>query len=125
LALIAAANIEAAIYVPAKVCGAVKPRASTNEDTTQKPFRRVVAVGSAIVRGIVIVSVRAFGFGADIDADLSFNLGSGRREANSSDSGSENKTFESIHESSSRQGQEANPLGGGVNVGPPDYTAIP
>jgi hypothetical protein len=77
LALIAAANIEAAIYVPAKVRRAVKPRAGTKEDTTHKPFRGVVAVGSAVVRGIVVVPIRAFGFGSDVDADLSLNLGSG------------------------------------------------
>jgi hypothetical protein len=61
----------------AKVFRAVKPRASTNEDTTHEPFCGVVAVGSAGIRGIVIVPVRAFGFGSGVNADLSLNLGSG------------------------------------------------
>jgi hypothetical protein len=64
--------------MPAKVFRAVKPWAGTDEVTTDEPFRGVVAVGSAIIRGIIVVPVRAFGFGPDIDADLSLNLGSGR-----------------------------------------------
>jgi hypothetical protein len=63
--------------MPAKVFRAVKPWTGTNEVTTNEPFRGVVAVGSAVIRGIVVVPVRAFGFGADVDADLSLNLGSG------------------------------------------------
>jgi hypothetical protein len=43
-------NIETVIYMAVKVCTAVKPRASTDEDTTVKPFRAVVAVGSTGVR---------------------------------------------------------------------------
>jgi hypothetical protein len=86
----------------AKVFRAVKPGAGTNEDTACKPFRAVVAVGSTGIRGVVIVSVRASGFGSDVDADLSLCPRSGRCEAHFSNGGSENKTFESIHKTSSR-----------------------
>src|SRR6267143_95204 len=72
-----------------KVCRAVKPRASTDEDTTGKPFRAVVAV-------------RACWFGSDVDADLSLCFGSGGREANYGNSySSSESTIESPHKSSS------------------------
>jgi hypothetical protein len=89
-------NIEMVIYMAVKVSRAVKPRASTDEDTTVKPFRAVVALGSTGVRSKVIVAVRACGFGSDIDADLSIRFGSGRHEENSGDSSSES-TIESVH----------------------------
>jgi hypothetical protein len=93
-------NIETVIYMAVKVCRAVKPRASTDEDTTGKPLRAVVAVGSTGVRSAVVVAVGAFGFDADTDADPSLCLRSGRREANYGNSSSKNPT-ESVHESSS------------------------
>src|ERR1700676_961346 len=95
-------NIETAIYMTVKVCRAVKPGAGPKEDTTHKPFRAVVAIGSAGIRGIVIVPVRASGFGSDVDTDLSLYFGSGHREVNSSNSGRENETFKAIHDSSSK-----------------------
>jgi len=93
-------DIEMVIYMAAKVFIAVKPRASTDEDTAGEPFRTVVAVGSTGVRSEVVVAVRACGFGTDVDANLSLCFGSGRREANYGDSSSEG-TSESVHESSS------------------------
>jgi hypothetical protein len=78
LTCIAATDIETAIYMPAKTGRAVKPRARAKEDAAHEPFRGVVAIGCAGVRGVVIVSVGAFGFGSDVDADLSFGVGSGR-----------------------------------------------
>jgi hypothetical protein len=127
LAFIATANIEAAIYMPEKVRGAVKPRTGTNEIATHKPFRCVVAIGGAGVRGKVVVPVGAFGFGSNVDNDLSLNLGSVHREANFNKSNSENKTFESIHDSSSQSSGAKGriPLGEGFNVRPSDYTSIP
>jgi hypothetical protein len=100
-ASIATVKIEVVIYMATKVFMAVKPRASTDEDTTVEPFRAVVAVGSTGVRSEVIVTVRTSGFGSDIDVDLSLYFGSGRHETNSSDSSSKS-TIESVHESSSR-----------------------
>src|SRR6267378_4403696 len=85
-----------------KVCRAVKPRASTDEDTTGKPFRAVVAGGSTGVRSVVVVAVRACWFGSDVDADLSLCFGSGGREANYGNSySSSESTIESPHKSSS------------------------
>jgi hypothetical protein len=93
-------NIEMVIYMAAKVGRAVKPRASTDEDTTAEPFRAVVAVGSTGVRSVVVVAVRACGFGSDVDANPSLYFGSERREANYSNSSSKSP-IESAHESSS------------------------
>jgi len=93
-------DIEMVVYMAAKVFIAVKPRASTDEDTAGEPFRTVVAVGSTGVRSEVVVAVRACGFGTDVDANLSLCFGSGRREAHYGDSSSEG-TSESVHESSS------------------------
>jgi hypothetical protein len=85
----------------AKVFWPVKPGTCANEDTAHKPFRAVVAVGSTVIRGVVIVPVRTSGFGPDVDAVLSFGPGSGHCEANLSNNSGKNKTFESIHKSSS------------------------
>jgi hypothetical protein len=100
-ASIATVDIETVIYMAAKVIRAVKPRASADEDTAGEPFRTVVAVGSTGVRSEVVIAVRACGFGADVDANLSLCFGSGRREANDGDSGSSESTSESVHKSSS------------------------
>ena len=69
-----------------EVIWAMKPWASANENSTRKPFRPVVAVGSAAIRRSVIVTVGAVGrrSNADADADLRPYFGSGRCEANPS-----------------------------------------
>lgn len=94
-------SIETAIYVTAKVTGAVKPRTGTNEDTARKPFRTVVAIGGAVVRSIVIVPIRASGFGSAIVAVLSLYFRCGDCEANSGNCSSESKTFDAFHKKSS------------------------
>jgi hypothetical protein len=100
-ASIATVNIEMVIYMAAKVSGAVKPWAGTDEDTAGEPFGTVVAVGSTGVRSEVIVAVRACRFGTELDVNLSLGFGSAHREANYGDSGSSKSTLESVHESSS------------------------
>jgi hypothetical protein len=91
-------NIETVIYMAVKICVAVKPRAGADEDATGKPFRTVVAIGSAGIRGVVIVAVRAPGFGADGNGDLSLYFGRHRGKTNSGNCSSQSKTFEPIHE---------------------------
>jgi hypothetical protein len=63
--------------MPAKIGRTVKPRTRAKEDTAHEPFRGVVAIEGASVRLIVIVSVGAFGFGSDVDDDVSLRLGGG------------------------------------------------
>jgi hypothetical protein len=93
-------DIEMVIYMAAKVIRAVKPGASADEDTAGEPFRTVVAVRSTGVRSEVVIPVRAFGFGTEVDVNLSLCFGSGRREAHYGDDSSES-TMESVHKSSS------------------------
>jgi hypothetical protein len=85
-AAIAMFGMEMIIYVAVETCRAVKPRAGANEYATGKPLRTVVAVGGAVVRGDVIVSVGTFGRDTDVDLYLSLCFGSGYREADCSHS---------------------------------------
>jgi len=94
-------DIEMVVYMAAKVFIAVKPRASTDEDTAGEPFRTVVAVGSTGVRSEVVVAVWACGLGTEVDVNLSLCFGGGRREGNYADSSGSESTMESVHESSS------------------------
>ncbi len=86
LGLYSRVRMETVIYMASEVVRAMKPRAGANEDAARKPFRAVVAVGGAVVRGIVIVTVRTSRCGSDVhaDADLSLCFGSGYREADHS-----------------------------------------
>jgi hypothetical protein len=44
----------------------MKPRTSANEDAATKPFRAVIAVGSAVMGDVVIVAIRAIGSDSSI-----------------------------------------------------------
>ena len=82
-AFIAMFGMKTVIYVAVEIGGAMKPRASANEDTPGKPFRAVVAVGGAGVgfKSVVAISanrgpVFVWGIGhANTDADADTNLG--------------------------------------------------
>jgi hypothetical protein len=63
------------IYVPLKACRAMKPRASTNEDSTRKPFRDVIPVGGALVGLDVVVTVGTLRRNSNIDGYLSLCFG--------------------------------------------------
>src|ERR1700722_8006749 len=98
---VAMVRMEPVIDVATEVGRAMEPRASANENTTGKPFRAVVAVGSTGIRRNVIVSVRADRSHSNFDGDLSIQFGCrhrecGRRHEDSGNS-SERKTFESVH----------------------------
>jgi hypothetical protein len=82
------------VYVTMEAIRAMKPWASANENATRKPLRTVVAVRSTAIRRGVIVTVGAVGgrSNADADADLCLYFGSGRYEANPSNS-NERKIF--------------------------------
>jgi hypothetical protein len=101
-AFISVFRMEMIVYVTMEVIRTMKPWASANENTARKPFRPVVAVGSTAIRRGVIVTVRAVGgrSNADADADLRPCFGSGRCEANPSNS-YERKIFQPDHKFSS------------------------
>jgi hypothetical protein len=73
--------METVIYMAREILGAMKPRASANEDASVKPLRAVVACGSTVIRSDVIVTIRAVRGDADLDADLTLCVGWGCREA--------------------------------------------
>jgi hypothetical protein len=70
-------GIIAVVNMAEKAVRAVKPGASAEEYSANKPIRPVITVRSTVVWGIVKVSVRANGSRADVYADG--NLGWRRR----------------------------------------------
>ena len=63
--------IEAVINMALEVVGAMEPRSGSDEDAAGEPFRPVVALWRAVVRGFVVITVGATWFCSDIDRDLS------------------------------------------------------
>ncbi len=70
-------RIKAVVDMAEKAVRAVKPRTSSKKHPANKPIGPIVAVRSAVIWGIVEVSVRAYGSRSDVYADD--NLGSRRR----------------------------------------------
>jgi hypothetical protein len=69
-ALIAVLHIEVVIYIAMEVGGAMEPLAGTYEDSAVEPLRAVVAVGSAVVGGVVVVAIGTIRRRSDLDSDL-------------------------------------------------------
>jgi hypothetical protein len=86
-AFIAVFRVIIVIYVATEVIAAMKPRTGANEDTTGKPFRTVVAGGSAAIRRGVIVPVRTFRGDSNVNAYPSLYFRSGYQEANYGNAG--------------------------------------
>jgi len=95
-AFIAVLWVETVVHVAPEIAGAMKPRASADEDLPAKPFRTVVAGGSTVIRSDVIVAIGTIRSHADGDGDLSFCFGSGSREAESGNS-SQHQKCKSAH----------------------------
>jgi hypothetical protein len=62
-------GIKAVVDVAIKAVMTMKPRTSSEKHSANKPIGPIVAVGSAVIRGVVEVSVRAHGSRPDIYAD--------------------------------------------------------
>jgi hypothetical protein len=77
IAAVAVIAVSTAVAVSSAVVAAsviaVIPRAGTDEDATDEPIRSVVSVGSAVVRGIIVVAVGADWRGAVIDGGADTN----------------------------------------------------
>jgi hypothetical protein len=67
-AMVAMTRVEVLIDVPAEVAVTVEPWTGSDKDATRKPLWTVVAVGSAVVGGEVIVPVRTDRSRPNIDA---------------------------------------------------------
>jgi hypothetical protein len=84
-AFITVLRMEAVVYVALKLVSAMKPRASANEAVAIEPFRAIVAGGSAVIRGGIVVTIRTLWSYSNLNADLGIRLGSGRYEADGGD----------------------------------------
>jgi hypothetical protein len=62
--------VEVVVYVAVEVFRPMEPWTSADELSFGEPFRAIVAIGRAGVRGVVVVTVRARGRGAGCDLDL-------------------------------------------------------
>ena len=67
---IAPAVIEIVIHMAVESIPPMKPRTGPDEQAARIPFRAVIAVWSAVVRGLFVISVRAFWCSADLNANL-------------------------------------------------------
>jgi hypothetical protein len=67
--VVAVVRVEAVIYVAVKAVRTVEPGAGTEKDATDEPVRSVVAVGRAVIRRVVEVTIGADGGRAKVDAD--------------------------------------------------------
>jgi len=95
-ALIPVLRIVTVVYVATKSVNATEPGANANKGSAIKPFRAVVAGGSAIIRSVIIVSVWAVWGCSNGDGDLSRSLGGGHCEAKSGKSDKQ-QNLESAH----------------------------
>jgi hypothetical protein len=71
---VAVVRIKAIVNVPDEAVWAMKPRPCPQKHSTHKPIRPVIAVRSAVIWGIVEVSVRAHGSRSDVYADSNLCL---------------------------------------------------
>jgi len=76
---VAVVRIVAVVDVSVKTVGAVEPGAGADEDATSEPVGSIVAVGGAVVRGVVEVSIGANRSCADVDPDRNLRGSCGRQ----------------------------------------------
>ena len=69
-ASVAVMGIKAVIDVAVEAVRTMEPGASSDEYATAEPLGPVVPVRSAVVWRVVVVAIRARGFGANVDRDL-------------------------------------------------------
>ncbi len=82
--LIAVIRMETVIYVAGELLSTMKPGPGADEDSTGKPLRTVVSIGSARIGGDVIVTIRTIRghSDTDFDTDLCVRFGCGSGDAN-------------------------------------------
>ena len=68
-AMVAITRVEATVHMAVEAAIAVIVTACADENATVKPFRAIVAIGSAVVGAIAIVSVRADRWSTDTNAN--------------------------------------------------------
>jgi hypothetical protein len=68
-------GIVAVIYVTVEMLVAVEPGSRADEDSARIPVGAVVPIGSAVIRRIVEIAVRAYRSDTYIDGNLGLALG--------------------------------------------------
>jgi hypothetical protein len=68
-------RVKAVVNVAIKAVRAVKPGTSSKEYPADKPIGPIVAIGSAVIRLIVEVAIRAHWSRSDFDSNLRWPLG--------------------------------------------------
>jgi hypothetical protein len=66
-ASVAVVRVVAVVHMAVEATRSMKPRTRSKEHAAGKPIRSIVAIGRAVVRGIVIVSIRAYRGGSNVD----------------------------------------------------------
>jgi hypothetical protein len=84
-AMVSVFGMVVVINIAVEVRGAVKPWSGTDKDAASKPLGAVVAVGSAVIRRDIVVTIGTSRGYADADADLRVCPGSTCCNAESSD----------------------------------------
>jgi hypothetical protein len=81
-AAVAVVRMVTVVYVALKIFRAVKPRARADKGAAGKPFRTVIAVGSAAIRSGVVITVGTFRSDSDFEPDFlrrPFGSGDGKQ----------------------------------------------
>src|SRR6185437_264997 len=71
LAMVSMTYIKAVVHLPAEVLRPLEPRPRSSEDPMRKPRRPIVVIGSAVIRRVIIVSVRTRRRGPNLHRRLS------------------------------------------------------
>jgi hypothetical protein len=78
-AMVPVVRIIAVIYISVPAVGAMEPWACSEEDAIRKPVWTVIAIGSAIVGGVIEVSIGTDGGRSHVHAEAKRHLGICRR----------------------------------------------
>jgi hypothetical protein len=94
-------RIKSVVDVAVKAVRSVKPGAGSEKHPANKPIGSVITVRSAVIRGIVEVSVRAHGSYSDVYANGNLGLRRGRTAQKASHENCESKRTDFEHDFSS------------------------
>jgi hypothetical protein len=96
-AAVTVARVVAVVDVAVEAARAMEPGSRADEDAADEPVGAVVAIGSAVIRRVIEVTVGAYWRYSDADHNLGGGNGYGRQQRCSGD-GNDNERFEKAHE---------------------------
>jgi hypothetical protein len=86
-AFVTMVRMKTIVHVAPETAAAVKPRPGANENAGVEPLGAVVTGRSTVIRGDIVITIRALGSNADVHTDLSVRLGRRSRETDSNHRG--------------------------------------